>query len=166
MRALTEFAIDADARGSVTLAFGGPMRISSLGLVDRPLRRLNGPINEVDLDGVREIDTVGACTAWRIARVHQAPIVNAREDALRLIAAVGAAENAAPIRLPPKTCLNWVLEALGALVSGWGQRAKDVVSFLGAVLIAAGAVIRHPRRFRTKALVHQIELVGVSSCHF
>ncbi|HEX7753355.1 MAG TPA: ABC transporter permease, partial [Novosphingobium sp.] len=33
----------------------------------------------------------------------------------------------------------------------------------GALLIAFGGILRHPSRFRGKALVHQMELVGVNS---
>jgi phospholipid/cholesterol/gamma-HCH transport system permease protein len=163
MRALADFTTEAGADGGVRLAFTVPMRVSSLGSLDKRLRALDGPIREIDLAGVEEIDTVGAWTAWRVARDHEATIVNARAEARRLIAAVKAAENTAPIRAPRSAPSQRILEAVGLLVSGWGSGAKGVISFLGALLLAALAVIRHPHRFRGKALVHQMELVGVSS---
>jgi phospholipid/cholesterol/gamma-HCH transport system permease protein len=59
--------------------------------------------------------------------------------------------------------LERVPEAVGAAVSGWGKGTLGVIGFLGLILVAIGAVIRHPRRFRMKSLVRQVELVGVSS---
>ncbi|TAD72948.1 MAG: ABC transporter permease, partial [Sphingomonadales bacterium] len=38
-----------------------------------------------------------------------------------------------------------------------------VVGFFGQILIGVASVIRHPTRFPIKALVHQMELVGVSA---
>jgi len=38
-----------------------------------------------------------------------------------------------------------------------------VLGFMGAVIQARGDLIRDPGRFRTKALVHQMELVGISA---
>src|SRR5690606_38354865 len=35
--------------------------------------------------------------------------------------------------------------------------------FLGAVIMGFAGVIRHPSRFRVRAVVHQMELVGVTS---
>jgi phospholipid/cholesterol/gamma-HCH transport system permease protein len=163
MRALADFTTEAGPDGGVRLAFTGPMQVSSLGRLDRRLRALDAPIREVDLGRVEEIDTVGAWTAWRVARDHQAAIVNARPEATRLIEAVKAAENTAPIVAPRPSLGRRVLEGIGALVSGGGRGALGVVAFLGAVLVSLAAVIRHPHRFRGKALVRQMELVGVSS---
>ena len=39
----------------------------------------------------------------------------------------------------------------------------QVLGFLGAMLVSLASLIRHPSRFRIKALVHQMERVGVTS---
>jgi len=163
MRALADFTTEAGPDGGVRLAFTGPMRVSTVGRLDGRLRSLDGPVSEIDLGNVDEIDTVGAWTAWRLARDHQARIVNARDEAERLIAAVKAAENTAPIEAPRAGPVDRVLGAIGDFVVAMGEGAKGVIAFLGAVLIAAAAVIRHPHRFRGKALIRQMELVGVAS---
>src|ERR1043166_5642858 len=91
-RALADFTCEAGADGGVRLAFTGPMRVSSLGLIDRRLRTLDQPVPEVGLGHGDEVDTVGAWTAWRVARDHEAKIVNARDEAQRLIDAVKGSE--------------------------------------------------------------------------
>jgi phospholipid/cholesterol/gamma-HCH transport system permease protein len=163
MRALADFTTEAGPDGGARLAFTGPMRVSTLGPIDRRLRSLDQPISIVDLGQVEDMDTVGAWTAWRVARDHQARIVNARAQAERLIAAVRAAENEAPIAAPRPPLGQRVLEAIGALVVSLGQGTTGVVAFLGAVLVAGASLVSHPHRFRAKALVRQMELVGVAS---
>jgi len=37
------------------------------------------------------------------------------------------------------------------------------MSFLGAVIVAFGSVMRHPKRFRYRALIRQFDLVGISA---
>ena len=52
---------------------------------------------------------------------------------------------------------------LGNQMVEWGQGAVSLIGFLGAILIAMMGSIRHPSRIRGKALVRQIELVGIDS---
>ena len=75
-------------RGATTIALTGPLTVSSIGVVDRHLRHYDEPVARVDLSEVSEIDTVGAWTAWRVARDHEAEITGASDQAQRLIAAV------------------------------------------------------------------------------
>ena len=167
MRSFADFSTesgDADSDGGGgTLVFSGPMVVSGLGKIDRRLRELEGPIKAIDLGQVESIDTVGAWTAWRTARDHDAKIINASPEVERLIEAVSKAEGGGAIRPTRAKFFERVPEATGLLVTGWLTGIKGVIAFLGAVVVAFGAVIRHPRRFRTKALIHQFELVGVSS---
>ena len=55
------------------------------------------------------------------------------------------------------------LEFTGQWTVAFGHGVVRMVAFLGAILVALGSVIRHPRRFRLKSLVRQIELVGVTA---
>ena len=167
MRSFADFTTQdgsggADGTGA-TLVFSGPMVVSGLGKIDRRLRDLQGSFKTIDLGQVDSIDTVGAWTAWRTARDHDAKIVNCSPEVERLIDAVSKAEGGGDIRPPRGSLIERVPEAVGLLVTGWGGGIKGIIAFLGAVVVAIGAVIRHPRRFRTKALIHQFELVGVSS---
>ncbi len=166
MREWADFDWDdaaGQADGGSRIAFTGPLTVSAIGVVDRRLRTLDRPVSEVDLSKVTDIDTVGAWLAFRLAREHDAAIVGADERAERLIAAVGEAKGDTPLRPHRPELLTRVPGAVGDLVLGWGRGTLGVVAFLGALMVSAGALIRHPRRFRGKALVRQLELVGVSA---
>jgi phospholipid/cholesterol/gamma-HCH transport system permease protein len=163
MRELADYSLEPGGDGGATLAFHGPMVVSGIGPVDRKLRELDQAIARVDLSQVESLDTVGAWTAWRVARDHDAEIVGGSDEANRLIEAVKASEGKGEIRPERGNLAERVPEAVGEMVSGWGEGSKGVIGFLGAIVVAIGSVIRHPRRFRMKSLVRQIELVGVSS---
>lgn len=163
MREWADFTTEAGEGGGATVALTGPLTVSSVGLVDRRLRALDQPVTKVDLSQVSEIDTVGAWTAWRVAREHDAQIVGASEQAERLIAAVSKSSGEADIAPPRPATIERVPEAVGELVVSWGKGTVGIVDFLGAVLVSAWNIIRHPSRMRGKALVRQLELVGVSA---
>ncbi len=163
MRALADYTLEPGADGAATLAFSGPMVVWGVGPMDRKLRALQDKVARVDLSAVECMDTVGAWTAWRVARDNQAEIVGGTDEANKLIEAVKASEGRGDIRPERGAILERIPEAVGKQVSGWGQGTLAVIGFLGTIVMAIGTVIRHPRRFRMKALIHQIELVGVSS---
>jgi len=163
MREWADFTVEEQADGGATLVLNGPLEVSSVGLLDRKLRRYDGPVTTIDISQTGEIDTVGAWAVWRFANKHGAEITGASDKARRLIETVQANASDAAIAPPRTNLLSRVPEAVGELVTGWLQGTIGVIGFLGQVLIALGAVIRHPSRFRFRALVHQLELVGVSS---
>lgn len=139
------------------------MTVASLGLVDRRLRGLSEPVVRIDLAQVETIDTVGAWTAWRLAQDHNAEVVNASPEAQRLIAAVGRTDTTAPIVADRRPLFVRVPENVGTVIAGLGHGAVQVIGFLGQMILSAGTLIRHPSRFRGKALIHQMELVGVNA---
>jgi phospholipid/cholesterol/gamma-HCH transport system permease protein len=65
-----------------------------------------------------------------------------------------------PPRLP---VFQRVADAVGVFVTGTANGSVGILGFTGAVLIAFASLLRHPSRFRIKALVRQVELVGVSA---
>jgi phospholipid/cholesterol/gamma-HCH transport system permease protein len=152
----------ADGGGS-TVALRGPLVISSIGPLDRKLRALSGPIREVDLSDTGAIDTVGAWTVWRFAAAHQAEITGANDQASRLLEVVKGAESTAKIAPERETVFPRVLRDIGTKVVDIGHGTLRVIAFLGSIIASMGALIAHPRRFRVKALVRQMELVGISS---
>lgn len=158
-----EFSLDEDAAGAARLALRGPYLVSSIGKIDQDLLALESEIAVIDLAEVSAIDTVGAWVACQLAARHQARIVGASERAQRLIAAVETARNDAAITPPRRPLLEWLSEGTGALVTRGWNGVVNVVGFIGQVLVACGSLIAHPRRFRGKALVRQMELVGVSA---
>jgi phospholipid/cholesterol/gamma-HCH transport system permease protein len=163
MREWADFTTEAEEGGATTIALSGPLTVSSIGKVDRRLRELDEDIDRVDLSQVSEIDTVGAWTAWRVARDNDAEIVGASEQAERLIAAISESKGTAPITPPREDMILRVPAAVGDLVIGWGRGSVGITAFLGAMLISSWHTIRRPSRLRIKALVRQVELVGVSA---
>ena len=163
MRERAEFRAESSDGGAVTLRLSGALTVASIGRIDPDLRALPGPIGTVDLSEATDIDTVGAWTAWRIARDHQAEISGASDKAQRLIDAVSQSSGSADIRPDRADLVERVPLAVGDLVTGWGQGTVSVIGFLGALLSSTWQVIRHPSRLRMKAFVRQVELVGVSA---
>jgi phospholipid/cholesterol/gamma-HCH transport system permease protein len=52
---------------------------------------------------------------------------------------------------------------MGEIAVEWGRGIVSIVAFLGATISSFGGLIVHPSRFRGKALVRQMQLVGVDS---
>ena len=161
MREWADFSTEGDA-GAATLSFKGPLLVSTVGLIERRIRTLDEPLTRVDLSAVPQIDTVGAWLAWRLSRDTGAEITGASDEAKRLIEAVSKSAATAPIRPPRPPLAERVPLGIGNLVVGWGQGVVGIMGFIGSLILAFGSIIRHPRRFRGKALVRQFELVGVS----
>ncbi len=163
MREWADFTTETGEGGATVVALSGPLTVSSIGPVDRKLRAFAGPVARVDLSEVSAIDTVGAWTAWRVARDHDAEITGASDEALRLIAAVSKSRGTADIAPPRPDLVERVPERVGDLVIGWGRGSVGITAFLGAMLISSWYLIRHPSKFRGKAFVRQVELVAVSA---
>ena len=163
MREWAEYTIENDGGRGAVLALRGPLVVASVGPLDQELRKLDQKFASVDLSGIKDIDTVGAWTAWRIARDHDAQIVGANETARRLIEAVQSNESAADIAPPRIAIIERVPEAVGQLVTELGSGNVALLSFFGNILVAGGGLIRHPSRFPMRSLIRQIELVGVNS---
>jgi phospholipid/cholesterol/gamma-HCH transport system permease protein len=162
MREWADFTVQ-EAGGRTTLVLQGPLLVSSIGVLDRRLREYDEPVQFIDMSGAGAIDTVGAWTVCRFADEHQAHIQGATEQAEKLIETVRAAASTADIEPPYVPPLRQALEFTGTWTIGFGQGVMRMMSFLGAIIIALGMVIRHPRRFRMKSLVRQLELVGVTA---
>ena len=163
MRVHADFTTEPADGGGVVIAFRGPLTVSSMGVVDRRLRGLREQVVALDLSAVDAIDTVGAWIAWRLAQDHGARIVNCSPEATRLIEAVGQTDNTAQIVPQRVPLLERVPANVGTVMSDLGHGMVQVLAFLGQMILAAATLVRHPSRIRGKALVHQMELVGVNA---
>ncbi|MGN6498312.1 MAG: ABC transporter permease, partial [Tsuneonella sp.] len=163
MKSGAEFEIVDDSAGGRRLLLSGPYLVSTIGKIDQDLRAIEGPLQTVDLSGIEEIDTVGAWMALSVARETGAEIVGCDERAARLVKSVGECEVEGDIEPPRPPVLERVPQAVGTMVLNAATGVVRSIGFLGQFLIAVAAVIRHPKRFRMKALVRQAELVGVSA---
>ena len=148
--------------GSVTLRLEGELVVAHAAVVDAALKDFAEPIARIDCAGLTRIDTVGAWLVRRTAAQHGARVVNAGEEASRLLAALH--EGAARATSDEESHLVSFVPALvgRALADGW-RGVLLLLGFFGEMLVATGALLRQPHRIRTKALVRQIELVGVDS---
>jgi phospholipid/cholesterol/gamma-HCH transport system permease protein len=97
-----------------------------------------------------------------MVREHDAKLVGASAKAERLIAAVQEAKGEGASHPARAALLPRVFNAVGVQVVGWALGTKQIIGFLGAVVMALGSVIRRPSTFRGRAVVRQLEHVGVS----
>jgi phospholipid/cholesterol/gamma-HCH transport system permease protein len=162
MRDWAEYSLK-DEGGRTTLVLSGPLLISTIGALDRQLRELAGPVDAIDMANTGAIDTVGAWTVLRFSRQQNAEITGADEQARRLLKAVEDAESSAAIEPPRSRLTLRVPEALGKLVVEFGVGSWQMLGFTGHIIVATLGVLAHPSRFRARAVVRQLELVGVSA---
>ncbi|MDI1295862.1 MAG: ABC transporter permease, partial [bacterium] len=90
-------------------------------------------------------------------------ITGARDDAQRLIDAVGELDEPMPVRpdyVPP---VQRVFGQIGDAVITAGSTLLGLLGFFGSTLVASWNIICHPRRFRVNAVVQRFEVVGVSA---
>jgi len=162
MREWAGYSLDEDG-GRARLVLSGPLLVSSIGALDRELRVFVGKVDEIDMSQAGAIDTVGAWTVLRFSREQGAKITGAGEQARRLLKAVEEAESTADIEPPRARLVRRVPEEVGEEVVGWAIGIRQMLGFTGEVIIGSLGVLRHPSRLRVKAIVRQLDLVGVSA---
>ncbi|MGC4251586.1 MAG: MlaE family lipid ABC transporter permease subunit [Sphingobium sp.] len=149
--------------GSTVVRLSGALTIACLRDLPARLDALAGPVSAIDLSGVDHMDTIGAWTVHRTAKRLDCAVTGGREDAERMVSAVGKLDEPVAIRpdyVPP---IKRVLGEIGEAVSMAGTTLVGLLGFFGATLVATWNVIRHPGRFRVNAVVQRFEVVGVSA---
>ncbi|MGN3973937.1 ABC transporter permease [Tsuneonella sp. SYSU-LHT278] len=149
--------------GGRRLVLSGEYLVSTIGPVDQDLRAIDEPLSEIDLSQVTEIDTVGAWVALGLKRSTGGEIVGASDRATRLIEALDKTVEGGEVTPERPPVFTRVFEATGERVAAAQRGTAGAIAFVGQFILAVGAIIRHPRRFRIKAFVRQMELVGVSA---
>lgn len=163
MDGVAHFTLETDDNGASRLVLSGPLLVSTIGPFERELDRISGSISRIDLAGVGEIDTVGAWVVSRLSHSHSAEITGASDAAQHLLSAVEAASSTVDLAPPRVPVWERVPVHLGQQVFDARTGLVGVIAFLGQVLLGFGSVLRHPSRFPLKALVRQMELVGVAA---
>ncbi|RMD90989.1 MAG: ABC transporter permease [Alphaproteobacteria bacterium] len=137
-------------------------RLERLAGAVRPLTQTRA---EIDLAGLRRLDTVGAWLLYRIERALAAADIavdyHYRTDTQRrIVEQVRASDSACAIEPPEEHILLTLIEDIGVatvrIVTDFGA----LLAFLGNVFLRIGRSILHPSRIRLTPLVHQIEVVG------
>ena len=145
-----------------TVRFSGDLSLAKLGTLPERLEQVDR-VDRVDLGAVDRIDTVGAWVVHRFAARHDAPVEGLSEDGQHLFDQVVQSDKPVALRPGAQGGFQRVLGEIGDAVVQTGQTLLGLLGFLGATAIALGAVIRHPRRFRFNAVVHEFETVGVAA---
>ncbi|MFL4468879.1 ABC transporter permease [Tateyamaria armeniaca] len=119
----------------------------------------------IDLDGLEALDTSGA---WLIATLKtrleaQGVSVELIDTSSNRTALIDTVQEALPkedgAEAPPRGLIPWVA-GIGAATAGIGASAMSLVSFLGEILSRFAYGVVRPRRWRTAALVSQMEETG------
>ncbi len=163
MGTAAQYSLDKNDQGRTVLRLSGPFLLSTIGDVEPQLRGLDQSFDAIDLGDLTEIDTVGAWFVCRLAGDDSVEVLNASERAQRLMTAVGEIDNDAPMEAPRLPLFQRISESMGDKMFAALEGVVSVVGFLGQVLLGAASILRHPTRFRYRALVHQLESVGVNS---
>ncbi|MCP9222447.1 ABC transporter permease [Erythrobacter sp. LQ02-29] len=158
-----QYSVEEGEDGRKVLRLSGPYLVSSIGEIDQDLRVMDQSLDRIDLSDVSEIDTVGAWLACYVARQTNAEIVGTSERADRLMKAVGNSINEADVEADRARLLERVPAVVGDKIFEMGSGIRTIVGFLGQILMAVAAMVRHPGRFRMKAMVSQLESVGVNA---
>jgi phospholipid/cholesterol/gamma-HCH transport system permease protein len=146
-----------------TVRFTGDLSLAKLGKLPDRLDAIGGNVSRVDLSGIDRIDTVGAWVVHRFAARHDAPVEGLNDDSQLLFDQVVKADEPVVPRDKPGSAFTRVLGEVGDAVVLSGRTLLGLLGFLGATTLAFLHVIRHPRRFRFNAVVHEFETVGVSA---
>lgn len=163
MDGTAQFSLEEGGDGTASLSLSGALLVSTIGTLEREMRRSLDNISRIDLSGVEQIDTVGAFLACQLASDHQADIVGADARAQRLLDAVEGAGAHIDYTAQKETVWERVPLALGQQVFEARSGVRGVIGALGRVMIGFGNLARNPSRFPYRALVAQMEQVGVTS---
>ena len=162
MREWAEYSIE-EAGGRTTIVVTGPLLVSTIARLDQALRAITDPVQFIDISAAQPVDTVGAWVIHRFAEEQRAEVLGASEQAEVLLEAVATSRSSADIAPPVPWFWTRVPEHVGGWVFGALGELRNNIGFLGAILVGVGHTIRHPGRFRLRALVRQMENVGINS---
>jgi len=118
----------------------------------------------IDMGQVERLDTFGAWLLERLVRAFQSrgaatEILGLKQDYRALIDELHQVKPAPPAQRRG-VGVTQALAAVGRTMANVGDTFVGILNMLGAICVAFGRVIAHPRRFRFTSLVHQLDNVG------
>jgi phospholipid/cholesterol/gamma-HCH transport system permease protein len=148
-------------KGHCVLRFSGSLTLLRVRRLSEQLSEITADDLVVDLSEVEKMDTVGAWLVHKLERDRGATITGATEEQQLLIDHVARADQPVKIKRDYESPFQRVFgEIGGATLNAW-RTIFGLLGFFGALLIATGNIIRHPRRFRLNAITQQFEQVGI-----
>ncbi|MBV7264948.1 MlaE family ABC transporter permease [Erythrobacter ani] len=163
MEAAAQYSLEDDGAGGERLVLSGSYLISTIGFVDHELFDIEGPLSAIDVSGIEQIDTTGAYIAVRLASEHDAEMRCADPSIQRVLNAIDRTGHRADLTPPRIAVWKRVPMEMGQKVYNARSGIYGVIGFFGQILLGFASLLRHPSRFPMKALVRQMELVGVAA---
>lgn len=157
------YSLEDNEAGGHRLVLCGQMLVSSVGPFEAEIDDQSYELSEIDISGVDEMDTTGAWVVSRLASHNACAITGASETANHLLKAVEVAVGDGDLCPPEIPVWERVPLFLGHKVYEARGGILGVVSFLGAILLGFGTLLRRPSRIPFRAIVRQMEMVGVSA---
>lgn len=155
------FVVENSPEGGCIVRLSGSFVIASISDVDGQLRDITGPVSQIDLSAVDQMDTVGASLVHRTAKFYAADITGCAKDAGRLIDAVSGVDAAEAVPRPHVSSLNRFLAEVGGGVVVGITTLLQFLGFVGQVVKAFFILMMNPGRFRWHAVVQHFDMVGV-----
>ena len=120
---------------------------------------------EIDLGSVARLDTFGAWLIERLVRQRQASgdtvrLVNLPDRYRGIFEEVRQANRRPPPASRRDNGLLARIDVLGRSVARFGADLAGFVAMLGALAVALGRSLAHPRTFRLTSVVHHLDRVG------
>jgi phospholipid/cholesterol/gamma-HCH transport system permease protein len=133
-------------------------------LVDRVRRESKGHSLSVDMQGVSEIDTFGACLLERLLQDRQEThVVGRPQRGQELIDEVDRINRVAHAPIVKKRPRFAAIEAIGRAVFGGVNYMLGFVGTLGSLGDAFSRTVFRPRMFRLTPFVYQLDRVGLQA---
>ncbi|MEO1046233.1 MAG: ABC transporter permease [Pseudomonadota bacterium] len=158
-----DFTVLHDDEDRAILHFTGLLDITTAGEINQRLGALDQHIDIIDLQEVEAVDTVGAWIVHKLRRDHIAEVRHASPEAMRLMGAVASADEPGRVRAPQLIAPLRILAEMGEATARAFGSMFGIIGFIGALLSTTAGLLRHPSRFRWRALIRQFELVGVTA---
>ncbi|VFU16565.1 ABC transporter permease [Methylocella tundrae] len=159
--ALHGASLEVVASGPWTAAHAGALEP----LVEKVIAGASAGSLSLDIHGVREIDTFGACLMERLLRSYRASGKQARmvgvSDQFRGLLLEIDRIAAAPAAPAKKDTRFAILEAAGRATLAIGQDFVTFIAMLGALGDALIRILVRPRTFRLTSVVNQLDRVGL-----
>ena len=147
--------------GTCVLRFSGNLTLLRIRKLSEQLQEIEAERLTVDLSAVERMDTVGAWLVHKLQRDRGATVVGANREQQVLIDHVAAADQPVKMKRDAPPALIRVVSQAGEWTNNFLATMVGMLGFFGAMLIAFGNIIRHPRRFRFNAVVQRFDVVGV-----
>lgn len=157
------FHFDTAQGGERVLHLSGSLKIAAIAGLDAELRGEEGPVGIIDIAGVERLDTVGAWFIRTLSLKFNAEVRGGSEKAERLLSAVEATAKRQQTPYTRPDPLSLFLSKLGEQVIMALRGTVAALGFFGIVTVALVRTVKSPSRLRGRALIYQMEFVGVTA---